>query len=77
MDLTQLRDEIDQIDSELVRLFGQRMDVAVLLSRGENYQNIAQQAGVSTATISRVSRCLNYGSGGYRQALEKLGEGTK
>ena len=56
---------------------GQRMDVAVLLSRGENYQNIAQQAGVSTATISRVSRCLNYGSGGYRQALEKLGEGTK
>ena len=52
--------------------FAQRLDVAVLLSKGVNYQTISQQVGVSTATISRVSRCLNYGSGGYRAALEKL-----
>ena len=55
----------------------QRLDVAVMLSQGANYQTIAQEVGVSTATISRVSKCLNYGSGGYRAALEKLGEGSK
>ena len=54
----------------------QRFDVAVLLSQGANYQEISQQVNVSTATISRVSRCLNYGSGGYRAALEKLKEET-
>ena len=49
----------------------QRLDVAVLLRQGVNYQSIAQQVNVSTATISRVSRCLNYGSGGYAIALDK------
>ena len=52
----------------------QRLDVAVLLDQGVNYQTISQQVGVSTATISRVSRCLNYGSGGYRVVLDKLEE---
>lgn len=55
----------------------QRLDVAVLLDQGVSYQVIAQQVNVSTATISRVSRCLNYGSGGYRVALERLGEEKK
>ena len=50
----------------------QRMDVAVLLQAGANYQTISQEVNVSTATISRVSKCLNYGSGGYRDALAKL-----
>ena len=52
----------------------QRLDVAVLLREGANYQTISQQVNVSTATISRVSRCLNYGSGGYGCALDKLTE---
>lgn len=55
----------------------QRLDVAIQLSQGANYQTIAQTVGVSTATISRVSRCLRYGSGGYRDALEKMKEETK
>ncbi len=50
----------------------QRLDTAVLLSQGVSYQKIAQQVGVSTATIGRVSKCLNYGKGGYRSAIEKL-----
>ena len=50
----------------------QRLDVAVLLRQGVNYQNISAQVNVSTATISRVSKCLNYGSGGYALALNKL-----
>ena len=55
-----------------VQDMAQRLDTAVLLDGGVNYQNISQQVGVSTATISRVSKCLNYGSGGYRDALDKL-----
>lgn len=52
----------------------QRLDVAILLRKGVNYQTISQQVNVSTATISRVSRCLNYGSGGYAKALDKRTE---
>lgn len=55
----------------------QRLDVAILLDQGASYQTIAQQINVSTATISRVSRCLNYGSGGYRLVLERMGEEEK
>lgn len=55
-----------------VQDMAQRFDVAVLLDEGRNYQSITREVNVSTATISRVSRCLNYGSGGYRAALEKM-----
>ena len=50
----------------------QRFDTAILLDKGENYQNISKSVGISTATIGRVSKCLNYGSGGYRLALDRL-----
>lgn len=50
----------------------QRLEVALLLDEGMNYQGISQQVNVSTATISRVSRCLHYGSGGYKKAIEAL-----
>ena len=49
----------------------QRWQVAKLLSEGRNYQEISGATGVSTATICRVKKCLMYGSGGYRAALEK------
>lgn len=55
----------------------QRLDVAMLLRQGVNYQTISQQVNVSTATISRVSKCLNYGSGGYADALARLTEGKQ
>ena len=51
----------------------QRLDAAFLLDEGMNYQNIAQEIGISTATISRVSKCLKYGSG-YRYAIDKITE---
>lgn len=49
----------------------QRLQVAAMLNRGEKYQAIEQTTGASTATISRVNKCLVYGSGGYRAVLEK------
>ncbi len=50
----------------------QRLETAILLQQGENYQNISSKVGVSSATISRVNRCLNYGSGGYKSAIKKI-----
>lgn len=52
----------------------QRLDTAILLAEGYSYQRITEEVDVSTATIGRVSKCLNYGSGGYRAAIEKLKE---
>ena len=52
----------------------QRLTVATLLDQGLSYLKITQQVDVSTATIGRVSKCLNYGAGGYRTTLEKLKE---
>ena len=54
---------------------GQRLEVARLLRRQMTYSDIAQQTGASTATISRVNRCLVYGAGGYRTVLERLKKG--
>ena len=50
----------------------QRFDVACMLTQGKIYTEISKETGASTATISRVNKCLNYGSGGYRSALDKL-----
>lgn len=54
----------------------QRLDTAILLSKGLSYQKIAEQVEVSSATIGRVSKCLNYGNGGYKKAIAQL-EGTE
>ena len=52
----------------------QRLDAAVLLAQGMSYQKIMEQVDISTATIGRVNKCLNYGTGGYKTAIEKLKE---
>ena len=59
--------------SELLAM-KQRFWVAQLLQSGSIYSDIVEQTGASTATISRVNRCLNYGAGGYKTALAKLKE---
>ena len=51
----------------------QRLQVAVMLSRGANYQEVSRETGASTATICRVNKCLLYGGGGYKNALSKAG----
>lgn len=49
----------------------QRFDVAILLNEGKSYNEICENTGASTATISRVNRCLMYGNGGYKTILER------
>lgn len=54
----------------------QRLQVAQMLKEGKSYQIISKETGASTATISRVNRCLLYGSGGYNIILERMGNKT-
>ena len=52
----------------------QRYQVAECLNKGLKYNDILEQTGASTATISRVNRSLQYGKGGYDVVFERLGE---
>ena len=58
-----------------LRDLGQRLQVARLLDQGSSYLQAGEATGASSATIGRVKRCLNYGSGGYNLVLERLKEG--
>ena len=55
-----------------VQALSQRIAVAKMLRSGATYQEIVKQTGASTATISRVNRCLHYGADGYVRTLTKL-----
>ena len=54
----------------------QRLEVAKLLDEGKNYQEVVRATGASTATISRVNKCLMYGTGGYKRILDKKDDET-
>ncbi len=60
-----------------IRDMAQRLDTAILLDAGESYLSICEKVGISTATISRVSRSLSYGAGGYRRALDEMSPAEK
>lgn len=55
-----------------IKALAQRMHVAKLLSEKKTYSEISEITRASTATISRVNRCLNYGSDGYNIVLNRL-----
>ena len=50
----------------------QRFQVACQLDAERNYLEVSEDTGASSATISRVNKCLLYGSGGYRTAIDRL-----
>ena len=54
----------------------QRLEVASLLSEGRSYLDVSRSTGASSTTVSRVSKCLNGESGGYRLVLFRIGNGT-
>lgn len=55
-----------------LQALAQRMVVAKMLSDKVTYQEISKETGASTATISRVNRCVSYGTGGYNLVLDRL-----
>ena len=60
-----------------LRDMAQRWAVARLLDDGLHYAQISRETGASTATITRIASWLNHGEGGYREALDRLGEARK
>lgn len=56
-----------------LRSLSQRLEVARMLNEKHTYDAIVARTGASTATISRVKRCLNYGADGYRLVLDRMG----
>lgn len=55
-----------------VHSLSQRLQVAKMLTQGYTYNEIEKETKASTATISRVRRCLNFGSDGYELALNRI-----
>lgn len=49
-----------------------RFSVAKMLDDGCTYQDIIDKTGASTATISRINKCLGYGSDGYSVILSRM-----
>jgi len=60
-----------------IQSLAQRLEVARMLREGYTYHKIEMETGASTATISRVKRCLNYGNDGYKMVLERVEEQEK
>jgi len=57
-----------------IKAMAQRLEVAKMLDEERTYTEIAEETGASTATISRVKRCLYFGADGYRLILNRLKE---
>lgn len=55
-----------------IRSIAQRLQVAKFLNEKKTYAEIEKQTNASTATISRINKCLNYGADGYRLVLDRL-----
>ncbi len=55
-----------------IQSFAQRWQVARMLDEGKTYAEIEQATKASTATISRINKCLSYGADGYTSILERM-----
>ena len=55
-----------------IKALAQRLEVAKMLREKKTYIEIGERTGASTATISRINRCLNYGADGYKMILERI-----
>ena len=55
-----------------IRALAQRLEIARRLDRGDSYVSTVEHTGASSATVSRVNRCLEYGPGGYRLMIRRL-----
>ena len=54
-----------------------RLEVARMLDEGTVFSEISRETGASSATISRVNKCLTYGEGGYKTVLDRLNRKKK
>ena len=57
-----------------IKAMAQRFHVAQLLSEGKTFTQISEEVGASSATITRVNKCISYGSDGYRRIIDRLAD---
>lgn len=57
-----------------IKSIAQRLEVARMLDQNLTYTEIVEKTGASTATISRVKRCLHFGADGYRLVLDRIND---
>ena len=57
-----------------VQALAQRLEIARRLNRGDSYLTTVEHTGASSATVSRVNRCLHYGADGYQAVIPRLKE---
>ncbi len=60
-----------------IKELSHRLEVARMLRDNYTYNQIVEDTGVSTTTISRVKRVLEYGAGGYDLILDQLEKNQK
>ena len=60
-----------------IKELSQRLEVARMLDSGFTYEEIIDKTGASSATNSRVKKCLNYGADGYKTILKRMFEKKK
>ena len=64
----------DVLTAQELLSIAQRIEVALMLKNKNTYYDVGKKTGASTATISRVNRCLQYGARGYETVLERMRE---
>ena len=52
----------------------QRIECAIMLQHGETYTSIIEKTGISSATLSRISKCLQHSNGGFSDLLRRYDE---
>ncbi|MBR5136395.1 MAG: TrpR-like protein YerC/YecD [Clostridia bacterium] len=62
----------DLLTIKEMNAISQRWQVATMLKSGATYSDVCDTTGASSATISRVSRCIENGEGGYKRLLDRL-----
>jgi TrpR-related protein YerC/YecD len=80
--LLQNREECDKFFEDIFTIqeleaLSQRLDVAFKLCEGKSYSEVNRLTKASTATISRVGKCINYGGGGYKMIIDRMTEVEK
>ena len=61
----------DLCTNKEVEQMAQRAYAAKLFLEGKTYAQITEEIDISSATLSRVSRCINYGGGGYAKFVKR------
>lgn len=73
-------DECEKFFSDLctpveILEMAQRLKSAIMLKSGQSYSEVIKATGMSSATISRVNKCLDKGNGGYSSVIMRLVNG--